>query len=93
MNESDKQTGLVPVQPTALTKAGAKSLMARGRADLSAREEAEEWLKKGLDFYHKDRYEESFACFERGIQLNPNHPELQYWLGGLLDSGDGIRQD
>jgi hypothetical protein len=46
----EKQGALVPVQSTALTKAGAKSLAARGRADLRVREEAEEWLKKVCEF-------------------------------------------
>ena len=93
MNESDRQIELVPSKPSALTKVGTKSLVARGRADLSVREEAEEWLKKGLDFHSKLQFEEGFACFERGIQLNPNHPEIQRWLGNMLTNGEGVRQD
>jgi hypothetical protein len=48
----EKLAALVPIETTALTKAGAKSLLARGQADLRIREEkerkAEEWLRKGL---------------------------------------------
>lgn len=43
------QQGLVPVGPVELARAGARSLTARGRADLRRREEAEEWLRKGLE--------------------------------------------
>jgi TPR repeat protein len=93
MNESEKQIALVPVQPSALTKVGAKSLVARGRADLRAKAEAEEWLKKGVDFQNEERYEEAYACFESGIRLNPNHSKLQYVLGVLLESGQGVPQD
>jgi len=50
--DEEKQSALVPVQPNTLTKSGAKSLAARGRIDLhirEAREEAEDWLRKGLE--------------------------------------------
>jgi TPR repeat protein len=86
--DEQKQTALVPVQSTALTKTGAKSLAARGRADLRAREEGEEWLKKGCEFRDHERYEEALACFERGIELNPNDAVLQFMLG--LSFGNGI---
>jgi tetratricopeptide (TPR) repeat protein len=93
MNEPDKQIALVPFQPTELTKVGASSLIVRGLADLTVRVEAEEWLKKGLDFHSKLQWKEAYACFERGIRLNPNHPELQIWLGNMLTNGEGVRQD
>src|SRR5208282_501847 len=93
MRESDPKTALVPVQPTALTKAGAKSLVARGRADLQIKEKAEEWLKRGVELREQRIYEEAFACFERGIQLDPNHPELQHMLGVMYNHGQGVQQD
>jgi len=83
----ERQTALVPAQPAALTKAGAKSLAARGRADLRLREEAEEWLKKGVEFYRQRQFDDAFRCFEVGIQLNPNHPEIQFMLGLSFDEG------
>jgi len=83
----ERQAALVPAQSTALTKTGAKSLAARGRADLRVREEAEEWLQKGLEFHHQQRYEDAFRCFERGIELNPNHPEIQFMLDLSFDEG------
>ena len=93
MSEPEKQTALVPAQQAVLTTVGVKSLVARGSVDLRVKEEAEEWLKKGMAFYHNMQYEDAFECFERGIQLNPNHPELQLWLGNLLTNGEGVRQD
>jgi hypothetical protein len=45
----EKQTALVPIETTALTKTGAKALVARGQTDLRIREDAEEWLRKGLE--------------------------------------------
>ena len=121
MSESEKQTALIPLEHTGLAKVGAKSLVARGRAELRAREGAEVWFKKGLKFCQKKLeldastnphpiatsarlafalarrspalYGEAFACFERGIQLNSNHPGLQFWLGILLHQGLGVQQD
>jgi TPR repeat protein len=118
----ENRAALVPVPSTALTKAGAKSLAARGRADLRTREEAEEWLRRGLEFLrqaqiHKvfddsesfyeeeppcdrnlfadpnNRQECAFTCFERGIQLNPHHPGLQFMLGDSYDIGTGVERD
>jgi TPR repeat protein len=48
---SDEQNGaaLTPVHRAGLSNAGAKSLAVRGRAHLRDKEEAEEWLRKGLE--------------------------------------------
>jgi serine/threonine protein kinase len=57
---------------------------------------AEEWLKKGMEFQGQERYKDAFVCFERGIQLNPNHPELQFMLGSMYstyEGGKGVTQD
>jgi len=129
----EKQTALVVAQSTALTRTGAKSLAARGRTDLRLREEAEDWLRKGLKFRQQgidetqvsfestqqfldkqvaegrrfssneklaffDKYffrdphrrrEEALACFERGLQLIPTYPELQFFLGEAYFNGWG----
>jgi TPR repeat protein len=89
----EKQTGLVPIETTALTKAGAKSLAARGRTDLRIREEAEEWFRMGIEFVNKQKYEDAFSCFERRIQLNPDHLPTQIMLGVLYYYGQGVAQD
>src|SRR5271169_159167 len=93
MRKSDSETALIPVQSTALTKVGAMSLVARGRADLRIKEEAEDWLKRGVELREQGSYEEAFACFERGIQLEPNHPALQHMLGVMYNHGQGVQQD
>lgn len=45
----EEQAGLVPAQSAAFAPVAAKSLVARGRTGLQMREEAEEWLRKGLE--------------------------------------------
>jgi tetratricopeptide (TPR) repeat protein len=45
----EKPRGLVQVQSTALAKGGANSLAVRGRNHLRDKEQAEEWLRKGLE--------------------------------------------
>jgi TPR repeat protein len=93
MRELDPKTALVPVQSTALTKVGAESLVARGRTDLRIKEEAEEWLKRGVELRDQGSYEEAFECFEGGIRLDPNHTELQHMLGVMYANGLGVQQD
>jgi TPR repeat protein len=58
---------LATVLPSALTKACAKSLAARGRTDLRLREEAEDWLRKGLEF-RQQGIDETHASFESAQQ-------------------------
>jgi len=83
MSESDKQIALIPLQHTALTKVGAKSLVARGHLELRNNEEAGAWLNKGMASYRQQRYDDVLRCFQLGIQLNPNHPVLLQNLGSL----------
>jgi TPR repeat protein len=60
---------------------------------LGIHEEAEEWLREGLVFRGQARYEEALQCFKRGIQLKPNHPEIQFMLGLSFDNGEGVQRD
>jgi TPR repeat protein len=91
--EEEKKAELVQAQSSALSKGGVRSLAARGRAELRVKEEAEGWLKKGTEFRGRQLYEDAFRCFERGIQLDPNNPELQFMLGDSFDLGWGVPQD
>lgn len=105
MSESEKQTALVPAQPYALTKPGVKSLVSRSHLELRNNEEADAWLNKGLVLCNgggidetnaeirKKRYEDVFACFEHGIKLNPNHPEIQNMFGDMYAYGHGASHD
>src|SRR5271166_3852883 len=86
----EKTEALVAAQSTALSKAGAKSLAARGRNHLRDKEEAEEWLRKGLELVKMQKHYEAFACFERGLEIEPEEPILQlciatayYWKRGV----------
>src|ERR1035441_2414733 len=93
MSAGEEQAALVWVQSAALTKAGANSLAARGHADLWTKEQAERWLGKGFEFSDQRKYEDAFHCFERGIQLDPNHVGLQIMLGMAHHYGQGVPQD
>ena len=89
----ERQAALIPVRSLALTKAGAKSLAARGHADLRTKEEAEGWLKKGLEYHLQQRYDDAFRCYKHGIQVSPNHSGLQLYIGLMYHEGQGVPQD
>ena len=57
------------------------------------KDEAEKWLKRGLEHRDRGQYEEAFASFKRGIELNPDLPELLLFLGACYDGGQGVLQD
>jgi TPR repeat protein len=56
-------------------------------------EEAEEWLRKGLEFKEASDYEEAFKCFEYGIGLISDHPGLLFWIGTCYFWGLGAPND
>ena len=91
--KDDNKAGLVPSQSCALSRSGATSLIRRGRQDLIAKAEADQWLKKGQDFAAQQRHEEAFASFERGIELNPTHPELLCSLADAYHMGYGVQEN
>jgi len=64
-------------------------LAARGRADLRVREEAEEWLKKGLDFYHKRDTRMPLRVLSAD-STGSKSPRVQNSLGALYDGGLGL---
>jgi uncharacterized protein len=84
--DEEKRSALVPVQSTALTKAGAKSLAARGRYHLRDKEEAEEWLVKGLEYSKAHRFREALDCYQRGIEVDPGNSILQMALGSAYSN-------
>ncbi len=92
-NEDEKVIGLVPSPSSALSRVGSTSLVQRGMQDWLAAEDAERWLKKGLEFSAQERHEEAFACFQRGIELNPRHPELLCYLADAYHMGRGVQED
>ncbi|MGA8670335.1 MAG: hypothetical protein WB679_10690 [Terracidiphilus sp.] len=91
--DSEKQLALIRAQSVALTNAGRAALAARSRADLRVGDEAAHWLQEGLEFNDQRKYEEAFECFERGIQLDPNHSDIELALGFAYQEGNGVVQD
>ena len=89
----DNKAGLVPWQSSALSRSGATSLIRRGRQDLIAKAEAEQWLNKGQEFTTQQKHEEAFACFQRGIELYPTHSELVCHLADAYHMGHGVQED
>ena len=103
-DDSKNKLGLMPSHAGALSRGATTSLASRGMQDLLAREDAEQWYRKGLEFWAagaeeedwdeaQESYEEAFKCFERGTALNPNHVGLQYYVGWAYLSGFGVAQD
>jgi TPR repeat protein len=92
-NENYKEAGLVRSQSAALSHIGTATLASRGMKDLLAREDAEQWLKRGSKFLAQHKYEEAVRCFERGLQLNPTHARLQCYLALAYYKGLGVPQD
>ncbi len=92
-NEEEKMTGLVPSPSSVLSCVGSTSLAQRGMQDLLAAEEAERWLNKGLELLAQRKFDEVFACFERGLKILPQHAKLQYNVGRAYEWGHGVPED
>jgi uncharacterized protein len=93
-NKDETKTASVPSQAAALSCSAATSLARRGMQDLLARAEADEWYKEGRKLWEQQQYGEAVACFRRGLQLDSNQADLQFYLGRAYDRGDGVpKQD
>lgn len=88
--EDENKAGLVPSQSAALSRPGATSLIRRGRQDLIAKAEAEQWCKQGRALWLEQQYGEAVECFRHGLQLDPNDSELQFLLGAAYHQGNGV---
>ncbi len=42
---------------------------------------AQDWNKKGIEFYGKQEYEEALKCFDKALQLDPTSPDLWFNRG------------
>ena len=89
-NGDENRAALVPSQAAALSCSAATSLARRGMQDLLARAEADEWYKEGRTLWDQQQYGEAVECFRRGLQCDPNHADLQTFLGFAYYRGDGI---
>ncbi len=58
-----------------------------------AAEEAEKWLNRGLELLAQRKFDEVFACFDRGLKIAPQHASLQYYVGFAYEWGHGVQED
>jgi TPR repeat protein len=90
-SDDEKTASLVPSPSHALSRAGSTSLVQRGMQDWLAAEDAEQWLKKGLEFSAQGLHEEAALWYrkaaERGLA------SAQYSLGSAYELGCGVPQD
>ncbi len=91
--DSKNNAGLVTSHAGALSRVGAASLASRGMQDLLARDDAEQWLNRGSKFLAQHKCEKAVGCFERGLQLDPNHARIQCYLALAYYKGLGVPQD
>jgi len=86
--EDENKAGLVPSRSAALSRSGTTSLIRRGTQDLLARDEAEQWYKKALEFEDQGQNEQAAFWFrkaaERGLA------SAQWSLGWAYDCGLGL---
>jgi len=54
---------------------------------------AGQWLKKGQRLERVSQHAEALDCYRRGLELDPNHAELQYELGLAYRNGWVVAQD
>ena len=90
-SENDTKASLVPVQRAALSRTGAASLATRGLRDLLEAESADAWCERGYELWHqgKSKWKDAVACCRRGLEVNPNHPGLQFLMGFAYNIGGG----
>lgn len=51
---------------------------------------ADGWYWQGLSFWSEWKYSDTGRCFTRGLQLDPNHASLQFYLGLAYYQGLGV---
>lgn len=87
MIDQRRQNEIVPSAPRSLSKQGS-NLVSRGLDDLSklvgSGEGTEAWVSKANDFADQKRWNEAIACFERVLELNPQHTLALYSKGMIL---------
>jgi TPR repeat protein len=79
--EENNKTGLARSQAVALSQVGTASLASRGMQDLLAREDAEQWYKRGLDLWNQESYEEAVGWFRRAADQGV--ADAQFFLGWI----------
>ena len=90
-NEDEPATGLTPSPRSALSRLGSISIMQRGMQELLAKEDAEKWLKTGLDLSAQRRYEEAALWYRKAAELDLVSAQLR--LGWAYECGCGVPKD
>jgi TPR repeat protein len=54
--------------------------------------DADGWCEQGVRLWKERRYKAAVQCFERGLQLKPDHVTLQFYLGLAYYQGLGVSQ-
>ena len=62
-------------------------------ASVAQRMQQEEEQRQADLKKYEDTMREAFQCFENGICLNPDHPELQFRIGIAYNGGVGVPQN
>lgn len=83
-DEAKSEAGLVRSQSADLSQVGTASLVRRTMQDLAAREalareDAEQWYKRGLDLWLQESYEEAAPWFRRAAEQGV--ADAQFFLG------------
>lgn len=66
--EDENKAALVPSRSAALSRSGTTLLIRRGTQDLLAREEAEQWYKRGLELSAQGRHEEAALWYRKAAE-------------------------
>ena len=93
MNDTAGENRALAGLPAALERAGPAALAMRGLRDLLALQQADAWLQKGRELQELNSYTEAVDCFNRGLEVDPEHSILQFYLGLAYYDGDGVSLD
>ncbi|MGO9243398.1 MAG: tetratricopeptide repeat protein [Verrucomicrobiia bacterium] len=94
MNDTAGENRALALAPSSvLERAGPAALAMRGLRDLLALQQADAWLQKGRELQELNSYTEAVDCFNRGLEVDPEHSILQFYLGLAYYDGDGVSLD
>ncbi len=93
MNSLNETAAVVRAPSGALTHAASNALARRGLCDLVAAQQADEWFTKGQKVWAERKYQEAVECFNRGVEIDPHHAGLCFWLGDAYLHGAGVPRD
>jgi TPR repeat protein len=93
MNPLNEKAAVLRAPSGALTHAASNALATRGLCDLVALQQADAWFMKGQELWAERKYQEAVDGFNRGLELDPHHAGLCFWLGDAYFHGAGVPRD